>query len=72
MIYQSMYDPFSPGRFAVVERSMQAFDGARNRTFPLRRLASKGTGWNLPDHPSLSFKRRQRQARLHIPNESPG
>src|ERR1700679_3799867 len=29
-----MYDPFSPGRFAVVERSMRAFDAARNRCFP--------------------------------------
>ena len=29
-----MYDPFVPGRFTVVERSMQAFDAARNRSFP--------------------------------------
>jgi predicted dienelactone hydrolase len=29
-----MYDPFSTGRFAVVETSMQAFDAARNRCFP--------------------------------------
>jgi dienelactone hydrolase len=29
-----MYDPFVTGRFAVVERSMKAFDSARNRSFP--------------------------------------
>ena len=29
-----MYDPFVPGRFTVAERSMQAFDAARNRSFP--------------------------------------
>ena len=29
-----MYDPFGPGRFSVVERSTQAFDAARNRSFP--------------------------------------
>ena len=29
-----MYDPFLPGRFAVGERSTQAFDAARNRSFP--------------------------------------
>ena len=34
IIYQSMYDPFVPGRFTVAERSMQAFDAARNRSFP--------------------------------------
>ena len=28
------YDPFVPGRFTVNERSMQAFDAARNRSFP--------------------------------------
>src|SRR5437667_4762013 len=29
-----MYDPFLPGRFTVGERSTQAFDAARNRSFP--------------------------------------
>jgi len=29
-----MYDPFVPGRFTVAEQSMQAFDAARNRSFP--------------------------------------
>src|SRR6266550_228902 len=29
-----MYDPFLPGRFSVGERSTQAFDAARNRSFP--------------------------------------
>ena len=29
-----MYDPFVPGRFTVAERSMQASDDARNRSFP--------------------------------------
>src|SRR2546422_4961956 len=29
-----MYAPFVPGRFTVVERSMQAFDADRNRSFP--------------------------------------
>src|SRR5213594_841557 len=29
-----MYDPFLPGRFAVGERSAQAFDAPRNRSFP--------------------------------------
>src|SRR5262245_10728540 len=29
-----MYDPFVPGRFTVANRSMQAFDAARNRSFP--------------------------------------
>ena len=29
-----MYDPFVPGPFTVTERSMQAFDSARNRSFP--------------------------------------
>jgi hypothetical protein len=29
-----MYDPFVPGRFTVAERSMQAFDSVRNRSFP--------------------------------------
>src|SRR5215813_7986848 len=28
------YDPFAPGQFTVNERSMQAFDAARNRSFP--------------------------------------
>ena len=34
IIYQLMYDPFVPGPFTVIERSMQAFDAARNRSFP--------------------------------------
>ena len=34
MISQVMYDPFVPGRFTVAERSTQAFDAARNRSFP--------------------------------------
>src|SRR2546426_11968517 len=34
IIYQLMYDPFVPGRFTVAERSMQAFDTVRNRSFP--------------------------------------
>jgi dienelactone hydrolase len=34
IICQLMYDPFVPGRFTVVERSMQAFDCARGRSFP--------------------------------------
>jgi predicted dienelactone hydrolase len=29
-----MYDPFVPGPFTVLERSTQAFDAARNRSFP--------------------------------------
>ena len=29
-----MYDSFVPGRFTVAERSMQAFDAVRNRSFP--------------------------------------
>ena len=29
-----MYDPFVSGRFTVAERSMQAFDTVRNRSFP--------------------------------------
>ena len=29
-----MYDPFVPGRFTVAERSSQACDAARNRSFP--------------------------------------
>jgi len=29
-----MYDPFVPGRFTVDERSLQAFDAARDRSFP--------------------------------------
>jgi predicted dienelactone hydrolase len=29
-----MYDPFLPGRFTVGERSTQALDAARNRSFP--------------------------------------
>jgi predicted dienelactone hydrolase len=29
-----MYDPFVLGKFTVVERSTQAFDAARNRSFP--------------------------------------
>jgi predicted dienelactone hydrolase len=29
-----MYDPFVPGRFSVVQRTTQAFDASRNRTFP--------------------------------------
>ena len=29
-----MYDPFLPGRFNVGERSTQALDAARNRSFP--------------------------------------
>src|SRR5213594_3801342 len=28
------YDPFVPGQFVVKERSIQAFDAARNRCFP--------------------------------------
>src|SRR5213080_4202864 len=28
------YDPFVPGQFVVKERSIQAFDAARNRIFP--------------------------------------
>jgi hypothetical protein len=34
IIYRLMYDPFVPGRFTVVERNMEAFDAARNRSFP--------------------------------------
>jgi len=34
IIYRMTYDPFVPGRFTVNERSMQAFDAARNRSFP--------------------------------------
>jgi predicted dienelactone hydrolase len=34
IIYRLTYDPFAPGRLAVDERSMQAFDAARNRMFP--------------------------------------
>jgi hypothetical protein len=33
-VSESRYDPFVPGRFAVVERSMLAFDTARSRSFP--------------------------------------
>src|SRR2546422_11167627 len=29
-----MYDPFLPGRFTVGERTIQAFDATRNRSFP--------------------------------------
>jgi len=34
IIYRMTYDPFVQGRFTVNERSMQAFDAARNRSFP--------------------------------------
>src|SRR5499427_1668039 len=34
IIYRMTYDPFGPGRFTVDERSTQAFDAARNRSFP--------------------------------------
>ena len=34
IIYQLMYDPFVPGRFTVAERSMEAFDASRSRSFP--------------------------------------
>src|SRR5437762_14206470 len=34
IIYRMTYDPFVPGRFTVNERSMQAFDAGRNRSFP--------------------------------------
>src|SRR5213082_764684 len=34
IIYELMYDPFVSGRFTVAERSMQAFDTVRNRSFP--------------------------------------
>src|SRR5438093_3852594 len=34
IIYRMTYDPFVQGRFTVNERSMQAFDAARTRSFP--------------------------------------
>src|SRR5215467_10271525 len=34
IIYRMAYDPFVLGRFTVNEQSTQAFDAARNRSFP--------------------------------------